>query len=212
MKKGLYSVIYMFIVTLCFTSVVSGVRLLNEEKILTNIEARRQSVILDVLKIKVGAGAGPEEIVRVFAKNVKPLRLNEDTIYICYDDDGLSVKGYAFSVTGPGFWGPISSMVGIDKEYSRIIGINFFDNVETPGLGARITEDWFQAQFTGLPLERKDGRGRFFTLKQAGTRKTLKELDAVTGATQTSEAVDKLLNKELNRFVQEVVPLIRKEI
>ncbi|MEF9475479.1 MAG: FMN-binding protein [Candidatus Mariimomonas ferrooxydans] len=103
-------------------------------------------------------------------------------------------------------------MVGIEKDYSRIIGINFFDNVETPGLGARITEDWFQAQFAGLTLERKDGRGRFFTLHRAGTRKAPEELDAVTGATQTSEAVGKFLNKELNRFVNEVVPLIGNEI
>ena len=209
MRKGLYSVIYMFIVTLCFTSVVSGIRLFNEDKIQAHLEARQQRVILDVLNIPA-AGTGPEDIVKAFHKRVKPLRVDKDTLYAGYDVEGLSVTGYAFSVTGPGFWGPLSCMVGIDRNAARIIGVNFYRNTETPGLGARITESWFQDQFTDLPLTGKD-QGPLFTLTRSVSPKDPNEFDAITGATETSRAVEKLLNRELKRIVNEVMPLLGKE-
>jgi len=212
MKKGLYSIIYMFIVTLCFTSVVSGIRLLNEKKITTNMEARRQSVILDVLKIPVNEDAKPEDIVRLFNRRIKSLRLKNDTVYTGYDEAGNEVTGYALSVSGPGFWGPLSCMIGIDKDYSSIIGVNFYNNTETPGLGARITEPWFQTQFAGLPLDHQAGASKYFSLTQTGSGKSINEFDAITGATETSRAVEKLLNNELNRIMSDVIPQLREEI
>ena len=212
MRKGLYSVIYMFIITICFTSVVSSVSFLSKEKIRINMEARLQSVVLDVLKIHVAAGAGPEEFVNVFKERVKTIRLKDNDIYIGYDETGLSVTGYAFSITGPGFWGPVSCMIGIDKDYSRILRVNFYKNTETPGLGARITETWFKSQFNGLLLSSRDDEGRIIALTRTSAGQGINEFDGITGATETSRAVEKLLNKELDRFVKEMVPLIREEI
>ncbi len=52
---------------------------------------------------------------------------------------------------------------------TRILGLAFLRHSETPGLGGRITEDWFLEQFRGLPLRPAKRGESFFTLKPAGT-------------------------------------------
>ncbi len=58
---------------------------------------------------------------------------------------------------------------------------------ETPGLGARITEKWFKEQFRGKSAP--------FTMAAEGTSEKPGELDAITGATKTSQAVLRIVNR-----------------
>ena len=56
MKSSLFSVAYMFGLTLLFTSAVSAVKHVNEERIALNEEIKLQAVVLDTLAIPL-----PEE-------------------------------------------------------------------------------------------------------------------------------------------------------
>jgi len=103
------------------------------------------------------------------------------------DDTGLVAKvyqseiGYAVQVTPGGFDGTIDMMVGIDNE-GNILGISIISHTETAGLGAVAAAktsagENFRGQFVGQS-------GSVGTAKRGtGT------LDAITGATITSEAV-----------------------
>jgi Na+-transporting NADH:ubiquinone oxidoreductase subunit C len=95
-------------------------------------------------------------------------------------------------------------MVGVDPEVTKVLGIAFTKHSETPGLGGRITEDWFSSQFKGLPLHPIDGDKKIFYLKPAGTTGAPNELDAITGATNTSSAVEAFLNDDLDYFLKEL--------
>ena len=92
-----------------------------------------------------------------------------------------SDKGYAVQVAPAGFDGTIDMMVGIDTE-GKIIGISIISHTETAGLGAVAAAktsagENFRGQFVGQS-------GSVGTAKRGtGT------LDAITGATITSEAV-----------------------
>jgi Na+-transporting NADH:ubiquinone oxidoreductase subunit C len=89
--------------------------------------------------------------------------------------------------TGAGLWGTITAAVGLDDSGRAVSGISFLKQNETPGLGARIDEPWFKAQFKG-----KTGP---FRMVPEGTRSTAPdEFDAITGATVTSTAVRDMLN------------------
>jgi len=101
-------------------------------------------------------------------------------------------------------------MVAVGPEASKILGIAFHKHTETPGLGARMTEAWFTNQFKGLPLYPIEGEKRIFYLKTAGTEKAHNELDAITGATGTSRAVEAFLNKELDHFLKELWGSMKK--
>ena len=90
-------------------------------------------------------------------------------------------NGYAVEVKPSGFDNTITMMVGIDFE-GTVLGISIVDHSETAGLGAVAAAntskgEQFRAQFVGTS-------GSVGTAKRGtGT------LDAITGATITSEAV-----------------------
>jgi Na+-transporting NADH:ubiquinone oxidoreductase subunit C len=209
-KKRLFSVLYMFLITLFFTTLVSAVKLFNEERIESNQRVKVQRIILQVLGIPVEQGASDMDVVRTFETRVKKVEAKEKDLYVGYEQDGKTIRGYAFPVGGPGFWGPIYGMVALDAKASKILGIAFYRHSETPGLGARMTEDWFTSQFIGLPLYPIEGDKKIFYLKSSGTRKGPNELDAITGATGTSNGIEAFVNDELDRFLKELWGSLRR--
>ena len=91
-----------------------------------------------------------------------------------------SETGYAVEVNPVGFSGPITMMVGIDKE-GNVLGIDIVSQSETAGLGAVADADTsageaFRGQFVGTS-------GTVSVSKDGG------EIDAITGATITSRAI-----------------------
>jgi Na+-transporting NADH:ubiquinone oxidoreductase subunit C len=192
----------MFILTLCFTSVVSAVKHVNQERIRTNEEVKFRAVVLETLKIPVPEGPGRKEsIAEVFNRRVRTVDVAGRRLYAGYDEAAETIIGYAFPAGGPGFWGPIEAMVAVNPEATAIVGVNFTRHTETPGLGARMTEEAFRGQFQGVALSKAEGEDLYFRLVQPGTAIGAGELDAITGATQTSLAIERFLNRELDVFI-----------
>ena len=204
MKKQGISIVYMFLITLFFASLVSAVKFLNETKIETNQIVKLQRIILKVLNIPVQEAISNENLMRLFTAQIKDIQIGKKTLYIGYEEDGRTIRGYAVPVGGPGFWGPIQGMVGVTPDAAEVIGLAFYKHNEIPGLGGRITEDWFSDQFKDLPLFPIEGGQNIFYLTMEGTQKRANELDAITGATNTSSAVEVFLNQELDFFLREL--------
>jgi Na+-transporting NADH:ubiquinone oxidoreductase subunit C len=206
MKKQVLSVVYMFLITLFFASLVSAVKLMNDKKIERNQTMKLQQIILQVLQISTqeqmkDVPISEDELARIFADRVQEIDIQDRALYVGYEQDGQAIQGYALPVGGPGFWGPIQGMVGIAPDASRVLGIAFISHSETPGLGGRITEPWFTNQFEDLPLYPIEGDLNIFYLKPEGTAQAANDLDAITGATNTSTAVETFLNQELDHFL-----------
>jgi Na+-transporting NADH:ubiquinone oxidoreductase subunit C len=210
MKRRLYSIAFMFVLTFFFAAVVSAVKVYNEERIETNQQVKLQKIVLQVLHIPVREKASNREVIQAFEERVKAIEVKKQTLYVGYSEDGRSITGYAFPVGGAGFWGPVYGMVSVDPEASKILGIAFYRHSETPGLGARITEPWFTKQFTNLPIFPVEGNRKIFYLKPAGPGKGPNELDAITGATGTSRAVEAFVNRDLDRFLRDTWKLVNK--
>jgi Na+-transporting NADH:ubiquinone oxidoreductase subunit C len=204
MKKQALSIAYMFLITLFFASLVSAVKFFNEAKIETNRIVKLRRIILEVLDIPVREAISNENLMRLFTAQIKDIQIGQRTLYIGYEEDGRTIRGYAVPVGGPGFWGPIQGMVGVTPDAAKVIGLAFYKHNETPGLGGRITEDWFSDQFKGLPLYPIEGGQNIFYLTVEGTQKGANELDSITGATNTSSAVELFLNQELDFFLREL--------
>lgn len=98
--------------------------------------------------------------------------------------------------TGRGLWGTISAVIATDPAAGTFDQMRVLEHNETPGLGARIEEPWFQQQIEG-----KTGP---FVLKPEGTRSTATtEIDAITGATISSAAVRDMLNDVVRTVADE---------
>jgi Na+-transporting NADH:ubiquinone oxidoreductase subunit C len=211
MKKKAISIFYMFSITLFFASLVSAVKYFNEKKIELNQTIKLQRIILKVLGVPINEGATDVDLFELFKQRVKEIQIDEKNLYIGYKQDGRTIQGYAFPVGGPGFWGPIKGMVGIDPKGKKILGIAFYQHNETPGLGGRITEEWFSDQFKGLSLFPIEGDQNIFYLNTEGTGGAPNELDAITGATNTSSAVEEFLNQELDFFLRNLWPALEEK-
>lgn len=204
MNRIMYSMGFMLLITLAFTSLVSLVRYANEERILRNQQVKLQETILKVLGIGVHGTLTSKDILHLFERRVKPLKVQNKHFYLGYDADGETIRGYAFPVGGPGFWGPIYGMAAVDADASKMLGLAFYRHSETPGLGGRISEAWFTQQFVGLPVYPMEGNQKIFYLTPKKIGKAPNELDAITGASGTSRAVEHFLNQELDRFLMQV--------
>ncbi len=200
-RKRVFSVLYMFGITLVFTSMVSAVFQINRERIARNQRARLQRIILSVLEIDLPARSGRDTLDALFARRVKVKTVAGRTLYTGLEKDGKTPLGYAFAVEGAGFWGPISGMIAVDARLKQVVGLAFYEHSETPGLGGRITEKWFTDQFIGLPLKPMDSRGDYFRLRRPGEEAAPQTLDAITGATETSSRLQRFLNADLRAFL-----------
>ncbi|HCO49453.1 MAG TPA: FMN-binding protein [Spirochaetaceae bacterium] len=100
-------------------------------------------------------------------------------------------------ITNAGLWGPITAILAADPRAERVRGFEVLDQQETPGLGGRIGEPWFSAQFVG---EKVGADGKIAVTQGSGKGDPDKEnsnIDAVTGASRTSDFVRGLVANAL---------------
>lgn len=98
------------------------------------------------------------------------------------DDGNETLVGYAGTGEATGYAGPIQVLVGVDTE-GQIVGVQVLEHRETPGFFRRLYEQTFFEQFLG--------RNYASNLSLGG------DLDAVSGATISSEAVARAIREEV---------------
>ncbi|MDP6107997.1 MAG: FMN-binding protein [Candidatus Brocadiia bacterium] len=211
MKDKLFTVGFMIALAAVFTTGVSGVHLATRERIALNKKLKERRVVMQVLAVEVPPGAGLKEIDNLYDERIRETGLFLDPeerkrpVFRSVTADG-QVTGYAFEIGGRGFWDAIRGYLAVSPNLKTIQGIAFFEQSETPGLGAEIEKSWFREQFTGkaIPAE-ADAKGRLIRFMPPGSELGPHEVDAVTGATGTSRAVELFLNRDLRLFL-DLVP------
>lgn len=113
------------------------------------------------------------------------------TLFKGFDESDLQI-GVAMKAQGTGFQGIITLMGGFSSDFQSMLGLKVLNQVETPGLGAKIAEAEFQDQFKGLSLA-----DDIAVIKGNVADNTKGEIQAITGATISSDAVKSILNAAL---------------
>lgn len=150
-------------VTLVCGSILAGVYVLTQEPIAQAAAAKQQNAIAAVLPPF-------STLSSVEASGDVPSH------FVAYDEDG-GVVGYVVTSSSVGFGGPLSMMVGFRPDGS-IFNTSVLGHSETPGLGAKCTDEPFASQFRGFNPAVK-------TLK---VKKDGGDVDAITASTITSRA------------------------
>jgi Na+-transporting NADH:ubiquinone oxidoreductase subunit C len=200
-RKRLFSVAYMFGLTFFFTALVTGIYQVNQARIAINEEIKLQKIVLQVFGIELEPESTGIQVKKTFESRVKLEEREGRVLYRGFTVDGKILIGYAFPLFGAGFWGPIYGMIAVNPELEKVIGIAFYRHAETPGLGGRITEAWFQDQFADRRLRPPGDGQRYFYLVSPGTSKAENELDAITGATGTSRGVERFIDENLRAYL-----------
>jgi len=196
LKEHARTVAFMAGVTAFFIAAVSAVHLATANTVARNEKLFMQQAVLQAAGIEVPRA--PAEVVARYEERVTPVPDARAPDYFTISEPGAdAVTGYVFVREGAGLWGAIQAVVGIDDHLERITGASFVKHNETPGLGARIDEDWF--------VEQLKGKRPPVALTPEGTADNSDtEIDAITGATVTSTAVRNILNRTVDEAARKL--------
>ena len=113
-------------------------------------------------------------------------------------DDG-AVK-YIFPLAGQGLWGQIWGYLSVSADMNTVYGTSFGHKSETPGLGADIATVGFQNRFKGKKLFEGSDFVSVAVKKSGNTADNPHAIDAISGATLTSEGVANMLLHSLSEY------------
>lgn len=185
----------MFLVTALFSSIVIGLTRLTDERVETNEKLAFERAILSVLPDLDAERLKRQEIHNKFIESINEPDDSSAGAYTAKKDG--RIIAYVLPISGQGFWAPIKGMIGIETDRKTITGIAFYEQKETPGLGAEIAKAPFRNQFEGRMIA---SEGQPINFRRPGTKLGDSEVHAVTGATQTSNRVEIIINTELKKW------------
>ncbi len=130
----------------------------------------------------------------------KPYKL---PLYIASKD---GKKIYIIPMRGTGLWGPIWGNLALTSDFKKVVGVFFDDKSETPGLGGEIKTDKFKNQFIGKTIFDSHGHLTPIRVVKGGIKKIPQDqrihaVDAISGATLTSNGVDAMLRNTLKSYL-----------
>lgn len=184
----LYTVIFVFLVSFVFVLLLSLTNSVTYEQVQLNQELNRQRAVLSALGVEAESD---EEVQDAFSQ----VAADAEAGLFAYSDERGTL--YAKRFAGPGLWGTIEGFVAVYSDLSEFAGIEIFTDNETPGLGARINEPEFKDQFRGLAVPESD-----IVVQKPGAEGGRIEgaVDGITGATRTSDAMQVIVNEQLEQF------------
>ncbi len=123
--------------------------------------------------------------------DVAGIRSRPDFAQIYLLREGERVSLAILPIVGTGYNGRIQALLALNGDMQTLAGIAITEQSETPGLGARIEEPRWQQSFAGKQLFDAAGSARFAVAR--GQARTDHEVDGITGATRTSNAITQMV-------------------
>ena len=122
-------------------------------------------------------------------------RARHARIYLVWDD--LTLLRIILPVYGVGMWSTIYGYVVLENDFNTIADATFYEHAETPGIGDQITRPDWLAKWRGKKIFDERGALRFAVAVgplDAESSAALYQVDALTGATVTADAVTALVH------------------
>ncbi|MFA5830643.1 MAG: FMN-binding protein [Candidatus Paceibacterota bacterium] len=134
-----------------------------------------------------------------------------DRVYATYDAGG-KLSGVTFKAKARGFQDDVVVLYGYNPEKECITGYKVLKSNETAGFGSKIsTDENFMKNFTCLDVRlnaEKTGLLNRIKMTASGKKANQWEFDAITSATITSRAVEKMLVGG----TEKIIPIIAKNM
>jgi len=172
-------IIFVMILGVVAATVLIGTDSYTSTIIANNQELSLKSTILDAFEIDYEEA----KIRDVYDETIQKEDIEGYTFY-------TTSEGYVgYEIEGKGLWGPIEGFLALETDLVTIKSIRISYNEETPGLGGVVAEKWYLDKYRG-----KQFAPDIIIKKEADMSKN-NEVDAITGATNTSTAFQLLLNE-----------------
>ena len=141
--------------------------------------------------------------IEMATETKKPLEQQRFPLYIAEVEEA---KYYIVPLRGAGLWDAIWGYIALEGDMTTIKGAVFDHKGETAGLGAEITQAWFQERFVGEKVF--DTKGNLVGINVSKTNNDPKDLDkddhevdAISGATITGDGVTDMILERLTHYL-----------
>lgn len=190
MKEYLKMIVFVLVMGIVTSGVLIGMDQLTADRIAANESAEIKTTIMDAY----GIAYTTVTLHDVFATSVDVVTSGDFTFYV---DKTSGAVSYEF--LGGGVWGPISGIITLESDFKTIRQIKVLDQEETPGLGGRIAEPDILGRFVGIVLNLTADPGsygspRYLEINKNTSDNAENEIDAIAGATRTSERFEVIFN------------------
>ena len=121
-------------------------------------------------------------------------RSRYEVVYIAWEND--EIKRVILPIVGQGMWSTLYGYIALENDLNTIAAATFYEQGETAGLGDKITDPDWLATWQGRAVYGPDGRIRFRVAAgpvEAGSAAAAHEVDAISGASVTGNAVSRLV-------------------
>lgn len=117
-------------------------------------------------------------------------RISEQApVYLSYDEN-RNLQAIVLPVHGYGLWSTMHAFLALKTDGNTIIGLNYYEHGETPGLGGEIDNPRWKAQFAGKKLTNEAGELALTILKPGNADpQSAHQVDGLSGATLTANGV-----------------------
>ena len=159
-------------------------------------------------ELSLTSGGDLDQEVNAFEINLnnelkKPV---DEQRFPLYEASVEGKKYYIVPLRGAGLWNAIWGYIALEEDKNTIKGAVFDHLGETAGLGAEITQEWFQNRFLGEKVFDKDGNLVGINVSKTNNDpkdldKDDHEVDAISGATITGDGVTNMILERLNHYL-----------
>jgi len=126
-------------------------------------------------------------------KSGETLRL---PVYTIASESGDQIEYYVLPIYGFGLWDNIWGYMAVQSDFKTVQGVIFDHKGETPGLGARITEQKLQERYQGKELLNEQGQLVSVNMQKgegADYSDSPHKVNGMTGATITGNGVNSMV-------------------
>ena len=109
-------------------------------------------------------------------------------VYVARDDQ-KNIVSYILPIYGQGLWSTLYGMLSVTSKGNEIVGINFYEHGETPGLGGEISNPLWTAKWKGKHVYLNDKIVRVVKGSAADGEEGTVQVDGISGATLTGTGV-----------------------
>ncbi len=169
---------------------------LKDEEVLKLFSEKIEQVVID-------AQGNPLENMKAEAINLasEEKKPKAERHYPLFIFNSENEKTFLLSIRGNGLWDKIWGYIALNSDLTTISGSAFGHAAETPGLGAEIKDNPnFPKMFIGKQIYEAD---KFVAIKviKGGTANNAHAVDAISGATITSNGVADMLYNGLYAYL-----------
>ncbi|WP_447528530.1 Na(+)-translocating NADH-quinone reductase subunit C [Vreelandella sp. TE19] len=116
---------------------------------------------------------------------------NYSTVYLVGDPE--DPEQIVLPIRGQGLWGRMRGFLAVEGDGNTIVSITYYEHSETPGLGGEVNNPRWQAQWEGKEIYDEEGDLSPAIHLTKGGASSEYEVDALSGATLTSNGVTNML-------------------